>query len=245
MRCRETQLARQPARPASARHQRRGRAQGTGGSLFWNAPCTETAVSRNETGGRLVDEVKQIDEVAPVRRSRVQLAAVVSGTIVALASQTVLWVFSWAIGLASFSPTAEHLRGLALGNLVWGAIALWISLFFGAWTAATVGRSPSARDGIWHGIVVWGLVALAIGALIALACVQMRPPGPLAARVGGIGPTELLDLLGLTLWLYWGGMVGGFFTALAGGWFGARTEAHLRAGGRRRLGRGPIVPEPV
>jgi hypothetical protein len=192
-----------------------------------------------------VDEVKKIDETAQGRRSRVQLAAVVSGVIVALACQTVLWVFSWAIGLASFSATAEQLRGLALGNLVWGAIALWISLFFGAWTAATVGRSPTSRDGIWHGIVVWGLVALAIAALIAVLCALVKPTG-LAARAGGTGPTELLDFLGLTLWLYWGGVVGGFFSALAGGWFGARTEAHLRARGRpRKLGRGPIAPEPV
>ncbi|HWE26569.1 MAG TPA: hypothetical protein VHB97_01145, partial [Polyangia bacterium] len=61
--------------------------------------------------------------------SRVQLRAVFSGLAVAVGCYTICMGISWAIGFSTFQPTADHARGLTLANLIWGAIAVWISLF--------------------------------------------------------------------------------------------------------------------
>ena len=71
--------------------------------------------------------------------SRVRWRAVLSGLAVTAGCYGLCMGFSWAVGLSTFQPTADHARGLALRNLIWGAIALWLSLFFGSFVAAIGG----------------------------------------------------------------------------------------------------------
>src|SRR5262249_39115694 len=115
-----------------------------------------------------MDETNRREGVAVELVSRVQMRAVLSGLMVGAGVYAVCMGFSWAIGLTTFHPTADQARGLALGNGIWGAIALWISLFFGGYIAAVVGRSPDARGGILHGLVVWGATAALAGLMILL-----------------------------------------------------------------------------
>ena len=181
--------------------------------------------------------------------SRVQLRAVLSGLAVSGGVFAVCMGICWAIGLSTFRPTVDHARGLALGNLIWGAIAVWISLFFGGYIAALVGRSPDAKSGILHGIVVWGATAVFAGLFLVAAfsgllgaIVRMSEAG--AAPAGGAGPA-LVQTAGLTTWFYWAGIVGGLLTSIAGGFAGARIER--KAPERRAVEapiRGGVAPRP-
>jgi hypothetical protein len=198
-----------------------------------------------------MEEVVERDRVAVELVSRVQVRAVLSGLVVAAGVYAMCMGFSWAIGLSTFQPTVDHARGLALGNVIWGAIAGWISIFFGGYVAALVGRSSDARSGVLHGLVVWGATAAIFGLLIAFVfggvlgtILQMGVTGNLPA----IGPARLDTLrqaAGLTVWLYWAGIVGGLFTSILGGFLGARSEirAPRRVGARVPVG--PGVPHPA
>lgn len=183
--------------------------------------------------------------------SRVQMRAVLSGLAVAAGVFAVCMGFSVAIGLSTFQPTADHARGLALGNIIWGAIALWISIFFGGYVAALVGRSPDSRSGMLHGLVVWGSTAAVMGFILSLlfgnllgSILQMSETGGTPA-IGGRALRGLVQAAVPTVWLYWAGIFGGLFTSIVGGFLGARSEgrAPRRMGARAPVG--PTVPQPA
>jgi hypothetical protein len=200
-----------------------------------------------------MEEVVEREGVAVEMVSRVQLRAVISGLAVGVGCFAICMGLSWAIGLSTFAPTAGHARGLALGNLIWGAIALWISMFFGGYVAALTGRSPERKSGILHGLVVWGATAGALGFGIAVMfsrvlfdIVQLTGEGTAAPAVGPRAIGGLVHAAGLTLWLYWAGIAGGLLTSIAGGLAGARSEgkAPRRIGVRVPPPR-PTIPQPA
>ena len=193
--------------------------------------------------------------------SRVQLRAIFSGVVVAVGVFAICLGVSWAIGLSTFHPTADRARGLALGLIIWGAIALAISIFFGAYVAALVGRSAEVRDGMLHGLVVWGsLAAFICLAFMGLFAGVMHDL--LVATGGNMNPhglenapmldggsraivVEVAHEAADILWIYWAGVVAGLGTALAGGWLGARAEARALSRHARpeHTPIGPVVPQ--
>jgi len=200
-----------------------------------------------------MEEVIGREGIAVEMVSRVQLRAVVSGLAVGVGCFAFCMGLSWAIGLSTFAPTAGHARGLALGNLIWGAIALWISMFFGAFVAALAGRSPDGKTGVMHGLVVWGAIAGVLGVALAMLfgrvlfdIVQLSGEGTAAPAVGPRAIGGLVHAAGLTLWLYWAGIAGGLLTSIAGGLAGARSEgkAARRIGVRMPSPR-PTIPQPA
>jgi hypothetical protein len=197
--------------------------------------------------------------------SRVQLRAVFSGLVVAVGVFAVCLGIAWAIGLSTFEPTAHRARGLALGLIIWAAIALALSIFVGGFVAALVGRSADARDGILHGVVVWGALATFLCiAFMGLFAGVMHDLLVASGGSMGSGSGAALDATPLdgtsralivqmaheaadVLWIYWAGVVAGLGTAIGGGWLGARAERralrrHPRA---ERAPVGPMVPQPA
>jgi hypothetical protein len=180
--------------------------------------------------------------------SRVQLRAVFSGLMVGAGVYAVCMGLSWAIGLGTFQPTADQAKGLAIGNSIWGAVALWLSLFVGAFIAALVGRSLDGRTGVLHGLVVWGATAAVLGVLIvmmfgsvlgSIVQIGVQPLAPSPRNVGAV-----VRVTDLAVWFYWTGIAGGLFTSILGGLVGARTETRPR----RVVVRQPVgggVPQPV
>ncbi len=197
--------------------------------------------------------------------SRVQLRAIFSGVVVTVGVFTILLGLSWAIGLSTFQPTAHQARGLALGLIIWGAIALALSIFAGAYVAALVGRSAEIRDGVLHGLVVWGALAafmcLAFMGLFAGVMHDLLAAtggGSMAARTGledvpsldGASRDIIVQMAheaADVLWIYWAGIVAGLVTAVVGGWLGARAAAKtLRHHAREEHAPiGPVVPQPA
>lgn len=195
--------------------------------------------------------------------SRVQLRAIFAGVAVALGALGVCLGLSWAIGLSTFQATATRAHGLALGIIVWGAVALAIAIFVGAYVAALVGRSAGPRDGVLHGLVVWGTFSavlflvfmslfsglmhdllVATGADVARSGVDAAPGLDEEQRSFVVQTAR--DAAGI-LWIYWSGIVAGLVTSIVGGWLGARAEQGALAERTREAHHpiGPVVPHPT
>lgn len=198
-----------------------------------------------------MDEVVTREGVAIEARSRVQLRAVLSGLAVAAGVYVVCTGIAWAIGLSTFEPTAERARRLAMATMIWGAVAVAISIFCGAYVAALVGRSLEARTGILHGLVVWGASAALIGGVLALflsgivgTVLQMSERGA-PDDVGARALMEVTRAASLSVWLHWAGIVAGLLTSIAGGWLGARSEVKRPRPARARTTTAPGVAQPA
>jgi len=195
--------------------------------------------------------------------SRVQLRAIFSGLVVAIGFVSVCTGVSWAIGLSTFHPTPSRAYGLAVGIYIWSAVAMSLSVLIGAYVAAVVARAADVRDGVLHGLVVWGAVAtfLFLVFLRLFSGVMsdlLEATGANLASRTGVEETQPLigasrDVVvqmahdaGGILWVYWVGVITGLVAAIVGGWLGARAEqrAPLRRTRAHKLGMASGLPAP-
>lgn len=108
---------------------------------------------------------------------RIRWSAVFAAWVVGLALQTVLTLAglgfgAWAIDLHEADPT----EGIPAGAAVWTGLSLLLSAFFGGYLSARLCGSHHRRDGVDHGIVVWGVNWLVLVVLTTTA---------MAAVIGG------------------------------------------------------------
>lgn len=195
--------------------------------------------------------------------SRISPHGIFSGVVVAVGALGLCMGFSWALGLSAFRPGAAHLRGMALAA-TWAGIAIWASVFLGAFVAASVARAADTRDGVLHGLVVWGAMSALLGILLLGSFAGMfntltqlsgakLAGGESAKEVAGTARTFLGNLAlaaTVTSWLYWAGIAGALFTGAVGGYLGARSEQRVpleRRGEERERGRPslPTQPQPT
>lgn len=92
--------------------------------------------------------------------SRVQWGAVFAGVVVAIIVQVLLSLLGLAIGFQAIDPGNIATRGLGWGSGLWLIISAMISMFAGGWTASAMASNLIRMDGIMHGILVWGVMAV-------------------------------------------------------------------------------------
>lgn len=94
---------------------------------------------------------------------RISWGAIFAGAVVAISVQLVLSMLGLAIGLATVDPTVEArpAEGLGTGAGIWWVVTGLISLFIGGWVAGRLAAFPRWIDAMLHGLVVWGLTAVA------------------------------------------------------------------------------------
>ncbi len=90
---------------------------------------------------------------------RVRWGALIAALVVTLAAQILLTVFGLAVGLSSFDIRAEG-QGVSIGTGIWTGISLILSIGIGGFMAARLSRISLRTDGIYHGIVLWGITWL-------------------------------------------------------------------------------------
>lgn len=89
---------------------------------------------------------------------RVRWSAVLAGWAVGLATQLVLTLLGLAIGAWSIDlHDAEPAGGVPLGTGIWTGVSMLISAFIGGYLTARLSGSPLRRDGLHHGVIVWGI----------------------------------------------------------------------------------------
>jgi hypothetical protein len=89
---------------------------------------------------------------------RIKWSAVFAGWAVGLALQTVLTLAglgfgAWAIDLHDANPA----EGIPVGAALWTGLSMLISAFVGGYLTAHLSGSTERGDGVYHGIVVWGV----------------------------------------------------------------------------------------
>jgi hypothetical protein len=89
---------------------------------------------------------------------RVKWSAVFAGWVVGLAAQMILTLLglavgAWAVDLRETQPA----DGVPLGTGIWTGISMLISAFVGGFITARLSGSYLKSDGLYHGVVVWGV----------------------------------------------------------------------------------------
>ena len=105
---------------------------------------------------------------------RIKWSAVFGGWAVGLALQVVLTLAglgfgAWAVNLHDANPT----EGIPLGAAVWTALSMLISAFVGGYSTARFSATLERGEGLYHGVVVWGLNWVALACLTTTAMVMM------------------------------------------------------------------------
>ncbi|HWF59431.1 MAG TPA: hypothetical protein VN666_03880 [Nitrospira sp.] len=89
---------------------------------------------------------------------RVRWGAVFAGWAVGLATQLVLTLLGLAIGAWSIDlQEAEPAGGVPIGTGIWTGISMLISAFVGGYITARMSGSPLRSDGLYHGVIIWGV----------------------------------------------------------------------------------------
>lgn len=108
---------------------------------------------------------------------RIKWSAVFAGWIVGLALQMAmtlagLGLGAWAVDLHDASPG----EGIPVGAALWTGLSMLVSAFAGGYLTARLSGSNHRSDGLYHGIVVWGVNWLVFAWLTTTA---------MAAMIGG------------------------------------------------------------
>jgi hypothetical protein len=109
------------------------------------------------------DTPVQAEDVIPVR-SRISWAAILAGSLLALAVWTLLVLLGSAIGLSIHDNVTG--RSLAIGAVVWAILITAGSLFLGGFVASQMTTGENKLEGALYGILVWAVMS---GVLMYLA----------------------------------------------------------------------------
>lgn len=110
--------------------------------------------------------------------SHIQWGAVFAGLVVGMAAQMTFTLLGIAIGAWSVDfHEAVPTEGIPTGSAIYTGITLLISAFIGGFVTARMAGSYLRADGLFHGVVVWGLTGV-LSAFLATTA--------MASLVGGI-----------------------------------------------------------
>lgn len=105
---------------------------------------------------------------------RVRWGAVLAGWAVGLATQLVLTLLGLAIGAWSIDlKDTESGSGVPIGTGIWTGISMLISAFVGGYVTARMSGSSLRSDGLYHGVIVWGVNWLVFAWLTTTAMATM------------------------------------------------------------------------
>ncbi len=119
-------------------------------------------------------EVERTFEQWSLGNPRIKWSAVFAGWSVGLAIQMVLTLMglgfgAWAIDIRESDPG----QGIPIGAALWTGVSMLISAFAGGYVTSRLSGSYVHSDGIYHGIVVWGVNWLIFAWLTTTAMATM------------------------------------------------------------------------
>lgn len=138
---------------------------------------------------------------------------VFAGVFTTLAIMMMLGFFGAAVGLSAVGADATT---SIIASAVWTIISLMIGLFFGGWLAAATSGPSGVWDGVFHGIVVWGLTMFVLAIAIALG---------IGGLFGAFAVTDTTLLAGTAWGLFFASLLG-LISAIVGGIVGAGRETY-------------------
>lgn len=119
-------------------------------------------------------EVERTIEQWSIGGVRVRWSAVIAGWAVGLATQLVLTLLGLGIGAWSVDlKEAEPVGGVPMGTGIWTGLSMLIAAFVGGFFTARMSGSPLRSDGLYHGVIVWGVNWLVFAWLTTTAMATM------------------------------------------------------------------------
>src|SRR6476469_9641683 len=107
---------------------------------------------------RIAMEVDRTFSQWSMGNPRIKWSAVFAGWAVGLALQTVLTLAGLGFGAWAIDPhDANPIEGIPAGAAVWTGLSMLLSAFIGDYLTARVSGSAQRGDGVYHGVVVWGV----------------------------------------------------------------------------------------
>ncbi len=104
--------------------------------------------------------IERTEPAADAVGFRLSWGAIFAGFVVATVTQIVLSVLGLAIGFSAWDPRVEGPGGLGMGAAIWFAATAIVSLFLGGLVLGRLAGVLKRKDGVLHGIVMWGLSTL-------------------------------------------------------------------------------------
>jgi hypothetical protein len=111
----------------------------------------------NRPGDSIVTEPPIVNQVVEYH-DRVRWGPIISGLVVALATQLILSALGAAIGSSFLSGSGaprSNAPGVGTGVGIWSIISLLISLFVGSWVAARACGPMNRSTALLNGAVLW------------------------------------------------------------------------------------------
>lgn len=126
-------------------------------------------------------ELERSFEQWSVGSPRIKWSAVFAGWVVGLALQMVLMLLglgfgAWAIDFRENNPA----EGLPMGAAIWTGVSMLLAAFTGGYVTSRLSGMSSRADGLYHGVVVWGVNWLIFAWLTTTA---------MSAMIGGVFST--------------------------------------------------------
>lgn len=126
-------------------------------------------------------ELERSFEQWSVGSPRIKWSAVFAGWVVGLALQMVLMLLglgfgAWAIDFRENNPA----EGLPMGAAIWTGVSMLLAAFTGGYVTSRLSGLASRADGLYHGVVVWGVNWLIFAWLTTTA---------MSAMIGGVFST--------------------------------------------------------
>ncbi|MBD2013749.1 hypothetical protein H6F96_07125 [Microcoleus sp. FACHB-53] len=118
----------------------------------------------NRPGDNLMTEPPVVNQVVEYH-DRVRWGPIVSGLVVALATQLILSALGAAIGASFLSGSGaprSNAPGVGTGVGIWSIISLLIALFIGSWVAARASGPMNRNTALLNGAILWA-TTLALG----------------------------------------------------------------------------------
>jgi hypothetical protein len=182
---------------------------------------------------------------------RVRWGPIISGIVVALATQLILSALGAAIGssfLAGSDAPRSNASGVASNVGIWSIISLLISLFLGSWVAARACGPMNRNTALLNGAVLWAttlalsawLVASGVTGAFGIAAsnagevlnqVQQQGGVNVPNNAPNVSATQANNIAGNAakgLWSFVIGSLLGLAASLAGASTGARTPREHR-----------------
>ena len=200
-------------------------------------------------GGNYVGEPAVVAPVVDYH-DRVRWGPIISGLVVALATQLILSALGAAIGstfLAGSGAPRSNAPGVGTGVGIWSVISLLIALFVGSWVAARACGPMNRNTALLNGAILWAttlalsswLLASGVSGAFGVAAsnagevinqvqqggVNVPNPQP---RVSAAQAREIADNAARALWSFVIGSLLGLAASLAGASAGAQSPREHR-----------------
>jgi hypothetical protein len=109
---------------------------------------------------------------------RVSWGAILTGVVVALATQVLLSMLGAGLGLAAIEPTQPagenpDASTVGIGATLWWALSGIIASLAGGWVAARLAGVPNRETGMLHGLATWAVATLVVLYMLSSAATSV------------------------------------------------------------------------